>query len=244
MKGSRRGFVVVLAAITVLACGCARYQRRPISFRTPSSYPNYQIVEGVGIAARAIADRREARETFGFDIIKAQVLPVQVVVSNESDWSLMIVPDQTFLMESDGRMWPILSRALARERVEKKTGWGEIGPGAGKGGLLGAAAGALVGVAIGVVSDQSTLAAAGKGVVAGAAGGALIGGAAGLADKDVGRAIAEDLRDASLENKVVEPDHLGHGVLFFPGEARRPSQLKLRVKNVASGEVRDLAFAL
>ncbi len=240
MKHWRSVTAVALGVVLALSLGCTRYQRRPLSFRAPSAYPNYHVVEGAGIGARVIADRHEAREAFGFDIIEAGLLPVQVVISNAGKAPLTIVADQSFLVESDGETWQILKRKLAVERIEKTTGWGEIGPGAGKGALLGAAAGALVGVAIGVVTDQHTVEALGKGALLGGAGGGVIGGTAGAVDQDVGRNIAEDLRDASLENKVIEPGHLGHGILFFPGEARQPARLKLRLKNASTGALHDL----
>ncbi len=242
MKQWRSLIAVALAAVLALSLGCTRYQRRPLSFRAPSTYANYQVVEGAGIGARVIADRREAREAFGFDIIEAGVLPVQVVISNAGKAPLTIVADQSFLVELNGETWQILKRKLAIERVEKTTGWGEIGPRAGRGALLGTAAGALIGVAIGVVTDQHTVDALGTGALLGAAGGGIIGGAAGATDKDIGRNIAEDLRDASLENKVVEPGQLGHGILFFPAEALRPARLKLRLKNASTGALHDLEF--
>ncbi len=234
--------VLSLAVLTLL--GCSRYQRKPLSFRMPSEYANHRELEGALLAAEAVSDRRRAREAFGFDIIGAGVLPVQVVISNESASELRIVPEQTFLRESKGEMWAILPTDLARERIESKTAWGELGARSGRGAVLGGLGGAIVGAAVGVVTGDSVTSAAGTGLVVGGAGGTVIGGADALTDQQVGRRIARDLRDASLQNKAVAPGELGHGVLFFPAEATGELRLKLRVFQTDTGRVKDLDFAL
>jgi len=244
MNGPKALGMVALALAVLFGAGCARYQRRPLSFRMPSSYPNHQTIQGAELGARAITDRQRAKEAFGFDIIGAGVLPVQVVIKNGADWPLQIVADQSFLVESDGRMWPVLSAELARERIAKHTGWGELAPGAAKGAVLGAAAGAVIGTAVGVVSGKSVGGSAAKGAVVGAAGGGVLGGANAMSDQEVARNIATDLRDASLRNKQVPPGQLGQGILFFPAEARSPAQLELQVKNARTGKVYTLKFSL
>jgi len=243
MRSSRVGLLIVLA-LGLTAAGCARYQRKPLAFMPAASYPNHQEVDGALFGVRMVRDSTQAREAFGFDILDAGVLPVQVVIENGSQQSLRVVADQCFLIMPDGQMYPLLRADLARERIAKKTSWGEVGPRAGRGALLGAAGGALVGVALGVVSSRGTLSSAGKGAVIGAAGGAVVGGAEGATDEDVSRAIARDLRDAALENQSVEPNSLGHGILFFPAEAIGARQMRLRVRQMPSGKTFDLTFAL
>ncbi|MFO7955986.1 MAG: hypothetical protein R6X33_02680 [Candidatus Brocadiia bacterium] len=242
MRYLKSGWVLVV--VLLLVAGCARYERRPISFRMPSEYPNSVELEGAVLAADAWTARAEAKENFGFDIIGARVLPIQVIVNNQSSSELRIVPEQTFLVQSDGTMWGVLSADMARDRIESRTTWGELGPRAGRGAVLGSLGGAIVGTAVGVVTDENIGSALGKGLVVGAAGGAVVGGADALTDEEVGRQVGRDLRDASLQNKAVGTGELGHGILFFPAEAEGGLRLRLRVLQVDSGQTHDLEFAL
>jgi len=242
MRYLKTGWALVVVCLIV--AGCARYERRPLSFRMPSDYVNSRELEGAVLAADAWAERREAKENFGFDIIGSGVLPVQVIISNQSSSELRIVPEQTFLVQADGTMWGILSADMARERIESRTAWGELGPRAGRGAVLGSLGGAILGTAVGVVTDESVGSALGKGLVVGAAGGAVVGGADALSDGDVGRQIACDLRDASLQNRAVGMGELAHGILFFPAEANGELRLKLRVLRVEAGRTHDLEFTL
>ncbi|GAB6064676.1 YMGG-like glycine zipper-containing protein [Deferrisoma palaeochoriense] len=233
---------VVLAA--VLAVACSRYEQKPLPVRVPAAYPNATTVFGVNLAAEAHADPARAKELFGFDIVGAGVLPVQVVFDHQGADPVEIVPEQTFLMDAQGQLWNVLDQRLAYKRIQDKTEWGEIAPEAGKGALLGAAAGAIVGAAIGIVTGKSVPEAAGKGAAVGGAGGAVLGGAKGHQDPEVGRSIREDLRNRSLENKPIEPGTLSHGVLFFPAEAKTPRQLRLRIRNTRTGEAQTVILSL
>jgi hypothetical protein len=228
--------VAPLLAAVLLAAGCESYQRKPLPFRMPSDYPNAKEVEGVQLGAAVLRDRGEAKQIFGFDIIKAGVLPVQVVIADNGNQAVVIDPTQTFLVESGGRVWPVLAQEVAAERISKETGWGELGPGAGKGALLGTAVGALGGLAIGILTRAHTGEAVLGGAVVGAAGGAVIGGAKGLSEHgEVEHKILRDLRDRSMDNRQVHRGEIGHGVIFFGTEAQGASMLKLRIKAVETG---------
>jgi hypothetical protein len=49
-----------------------------------------------------------------------------------------------------------------------------------------------------------------------------------------------DLNRKSLENKAVNPDTLGYGFLFFPGEARSAKQLRLQLVETDTHKVHVL----
>ena len=221
-----------LAALSVLVfclLACA-YQRQVVPFKMPSAYPNATEAAGATIAAKAYDSPKEAGEAFGFGIREAGILPVQVIFDNAGPHSLEIVADQTFLVDTEDNLWPILEARLAYDRVAKYTEMGKVVPEAGKSALLAGAAGALVGAAIGIVSGQSVGEYAGKGAAVGAAGGAIIGGAKGLTDTDVQQQIREDLRTRSLERRAVKPGEIAYGFIFFPGEAKKSRELRLRVR--------------
>jgi hypothetical protein len=49
-----------------------------------------------------------------------------------------------------------------------------------------------------------------------------------------------DLNRKSLENKAVNPDALGYGFLFFPGEALSAKQLRLQLVEADTHKVHVL----
>jgi uncharacterized protein YcfJ len=110
-----------------------------------------------------------------------------------------------------------------------------VAPNAAKYGALGAVAGGIIGAAIGIVGGQPVGDAAMKGAAAGAATGAVMGGSQGMSDTDVQRQIREDLRNRSLERRAVAPQEIAYGFIFFPGEAKKPQELRLRLREADTG---------
>lgn len=236
---------LILAILFVIATtGCATYERKVVPFKMPAAYPNATEVSGVLIAAHAIQDPKEAGEAFGFDIIEAGVLPVQLAFDNKGQTSLSVVPNQTFLIDTENNLWPIIDSSLAYDRISKKTQLGRVVPEAAKSGALTGAAGAIIGAAIGIVSGHPVADAAVKGAAVGAAIGATTGGARGLEDRSVGENIREDLKNRSLQNRPIKPGDVSFGFIFFPAEAKKPKELRLRLRQEGSGQLFNLTLAL
>lgn len=237
-----RSFAIVILLLTLAAC--TSYQSREVSFKPPTAYPGMQQVAGAQVAAEAYADPAAAKQAFGFDIRSAGLLPVQVIIDNAGAKTLEVVPEQTFLIDAKGNYWNLLDRRTAYQRVESSSEYARIGKGAGKGSLLGAAGGAIVGAAIGIVTGENVGETLGKGAAVGAAGGALLGGSQAGSSGDEERQISQDLANKSLENRDIKPGILGRGFLFFPGEAPSASQLRLQLKDTASGQLYNLILSL
>lgn len=234
---SRLKFAVIFLFVLMLfISACTRYESREVSFRPPAQYASFEVVAGAQVAAEGYSDSQKAEDVFGFDIRKAGLLPVQVVIENSGRNRLELVPEQTFLVDSTGGFWELLDRRTAYKRVESSSEFATILEGGAKKSFLGAAAGALVGLAIGVLDGGDIGNDIGRGAAVGAAGGALLGGVDAGTSGDQGRQIARDLANKQLDNRVVEPGTLGHGFLFFPGEAPDVSQLRLRLRNSDTGE--------
>lgn len=227
--------ITVLLTIVLLA-SCARYQRQVVPFKMPQAYPNATNVGDAVIASKSWDNREEAQKAFGFDI-RPEILPVQVVFDNKGPHPIEIVAEQTILIDAENNAWQILDARLAFDRIAKKTELGEVAPGAAKYGALGAVAGGIIGAAIGIVSGQNVGDAAMKGAAAGAATGAVLGGTQALTDSDVQREIREDLRSRSLERRAVAPQEIAHGFVFFPGEAMKAQELRLRLRETDTGHV-------
>jgi hypothetical protein len=195
---------MIIMAVVGLT-GCRSYKSQVVPLKMPAAYPNATQFAGATVAARAYEDNSEASSAFGFDIRQAGLLPVQVVFDNKGTHPLEIVPNQTFLIDNENNLWPILQSDLAYERIAKKTELGKVGPQAAKYGTLAGIAGGVIGAAIGIVSGQNVGNLALKGAAVGAATGAVAGGAAGLSNSDVRYAIRDDLQKRTLENKPVKP---------------------------------------
>ncbi len=235
---------ICLIVIAAQFAGCTTYKNRSVSFRPPQDYPNSMNVYGVLVGAEQYADVTKADEAFGFDIRGAGLLPVQVVMDNQAGQGVEIVTSQTFLVDANNRYWKILSTREAVDRVEKAAASGAIGSGAGKGAMYGAAAGAILGLALGIVSGRNAGISAVKGGVLGGAGGAVIGGVSKSDNRSQEVQIAADMREKTLEGKVIPSGSLANGFIFFPGEATSAKSLRLQVRFNNSGTQQLLMLPL
>jgi hypothetical protein len=116
MLGRIKAPTVLITLMFVVACATA-YKAQPLTFRSPSSYPNSVVVAGITVAAEAFADPKKAGEAFAFDVRGAGMLPVEVVFDNAGRHSLKIEAGQTFLEDDKGSLWPILDEKTAYDRT-------------------------------------------------------------------------------------------------------------------------------
>jgi len=230
--------------IIIFVFGCASYESQVIPFKMPTAYPNATEAGGAVIAAQAYADKKETEAAFGFDMIDAGILPVRVIFDNKGTHALDIVAAQTFLVDGEHNLWPILDERLAYDRMQKKTELSRIAPEAAKYGGLGGIAGGIIGAAIGIVSGQSVAEAAMRGAAVGAAAGAVMGGSKGLTDTDVQSKIRSDLEKRSLENRSVRAGEIAHGFIFFPGESKKPTELRLQIREADTKKIHSLIMKL
>jgi hypothetical protein len=237
-KSVRNVLALILFLLSLAAC--TSYERQVVPFKMPSAYPNATSAADATIAAKAYDTAEEATAAFGFDIRGAGILPVQVIFDNTGNHPLEIVADKTLLVDEENNLWPILDERLAYDRLAGKTQYGKVMPEAAKSGLLAGAAGALIGAAVGIVTGTNVGSAAGKGAAIGAAAGATMGGVKGMTDSDVQQQIRDDLQKRSLEKRAVTPHEVAHGFIFFPGEAKRPKELRLSIRAVDTKKVYPL----
>lgn len=222
-----RRLLAWLLIISWVAAGCASYKPTATPFRLPASYPNMQRLQGLEVAAATWDTEEAARAAFGFNIIKAGLLPVQVIFDNQSPLTWEINAGQTFLENERGELYQVLSEQGAYERVSQAQDFPGAVRGVGKGALLGGAAGALIGAAIGVAVGRSVGEYAMRGAATGGAAGAIWG--AGSGDDQTTRRITDDLTQRNLRQQPVRPGELARGFIFFPAEAGRPARLRLQL---------------
>ncbi len=244
MERIRNTLCLIMIVVAVAALTGCRYKSQVVPLKMPAAYPNATEFAGATVAAKAYEDNNEANAAFGFDIRQAGLLPVQVVFDNKGMHPLEIVPNQTFLIDNENNLWPVLESNLAYDRIAKKTELGKVVPKAAKYGTLAGIAGGVIGAAIGIVSGQNVGNLALRGAAVGAAAGAVGGGAAGLSNNDVKYQIREDLQKRTLENKPVKPQEIAYGFIFFPGEAGKVKELRLGLKEKDTNEFRSLIMRL
>jgi outer membrane lipoprotein SlyB len=222
----------------VAASGCSTaYKVKPMAFKMPSAYHNVVSIGNAEVAAIAFTEKTEAQEAFGFDILGAGMLPVQVVFDNQGPHSLEIDSSQTFLEDQTGNLWPILSSQIAYARATKYSQSKSMVKEGAFHGLWGATAGGIVGAAIGIITGDNIGSAMGKGAAVGAAAGATVGSAKGYDDTGARREIINDLREKSLQNVPIGSQSIARGFLFFPGEAGSARQLRLQLREIETGNV-------
>jgi len=243
MRHLRKVMLVAIVLALIIGCGTG-YQAKPSPFRAPSSHENSVEVGGATIAAYGYADAQEAKETFGFDIRGAGMLPVQIIFDNQGPHSLKIIPQQTFLQDEKGNLWPVLEDQMAYDRATRYAKTKQVFKEGTYIGFLGATAGAIIGAAVGIVAGQGVGSALGKGAALGAAAGATLGGAKGYVSDQAPRAIINDLNQKSLENRPIKPNSLAFGFIFFPGEAPSAKRLRLQLSEVDTGKVYLIQFPL
>lgn len=244
MKINRSILFCLLTVFVFFITSCQSYQTQVVPFKLPSAYSNMANVSGADVAVKVFEDSKEAENAFGFDILGAGIIPVQLIFDNKGQHQLIIVSNQTFLVDADNNLWPVLESSLAYERIYSKTKYGPMASEAAKGSVLAGIAGGAIGAAIGIISGQNVLSAAGKGAAMGAAVGMTVGGAKGLTDEESKDRIREDLQNRNLKNKPILSGEIGHGFIFFPGESKKPKELRIQIKEVETGVVRQATFRL
>jgi hypothetical protein len=243
MKKLLSAIFSVTLLLSMTACTTA-YVAKPLPFKMPAAYSNVQEIGGAMVGARAYTDVNEAKENFGFDVINAGMLPVEIVVDNKGPHPLELNGAQTFLEDRQSNLWPVLNRDLAYDRATKYAQTKETFSEAAHSGFLGAAAGAAIGAAIGVLSGQNVVNTAGRGAVVGAAGGSVMGGSQAYTNDDARHRIIGDLQKKSLSTNAIAPNTLAYGFIFFPAEAKTARTLRVQIVEKDTGKAFVVNFAL
>ncbi len=236
--------LVTALILALLLQGCSTYEPKVAPFKLPDAYANVQRVDGTYVAARAWTTEEEANNAFGFNIIQAGLLPVQVSFDNRGAQTLAIVPSQTYVINDRQELFPVLSDTEAYERLKGYTKFREGVKGFTTGGLLGGATGALLGAAIGVVAGRSAGDYAMRGAAMGGGAGALFGAGSSASSTQVPRTITEDLERRNLQNTPIKPGQIAYGIILFPREAGRPQSLRLQLQDKETGQLHTLTLPL
>lgn len=204
----------------VLACAllasCTSYDERIPPVPLPSSNRDHADVNGARVAAEAYADPDQAERAFGFDIREAGLLPVRLLIDNQSTSVVRVNPQQTFLIDREGQAWPLLTGEKAYNRVASAVHLGTLVGNTTRGTVWGSSIGALTSFAIGLILNGSVGNNLAEHAAFGAGVGAFVGG--GQDTPVLENRIRRDLIAKSLRNQQLQPGDLAYGYLFFPGK--------------------------
>lgn len=231
--------IALLSCLFLLACA-AKHEYRAQPIRSVDSYFNHLEIHDVFLAAEAIYDDKLLEERFGYNLKKAGVIPVNLLVDNRGEEVTLILPGVT-LTDAKGQSWDILPQNVVVNRIGDYTSGVTAEQGLGRT-AKGALVGAILGAAIGVATGTSVGEAAGKGA---AVGGAIGVGSAvlGAGGEDSTAEVARDYSSLALNHSAVEPGENTHGLLYFPAEADRPTRLNLKVK-IGEGKTQTIGLPL
>jgi hypothetical protein len=207
------------------------------------TYFNRVDFDGVSLAAEAYHDDQVIKERFGYNVKKAGVTPINFIAENDSDDTLIILPGPT-MRDAKGQVWDLLPQHVVVNRVSEFTGSAGV---SGRDGVSrtakGAVVGAVLGAALGIATGSNVGAAMGKGA---AMGGAVGAGSAimGVGGKDRTGEVAADYSNLAALQNILEPGQSTHGLLYFPGEADRPTRLNLKVRIGHDGKTKTVVLPL
>ena len=104
MKNKSRWYhyLAIFLAVSMLFTSCA-YKERVLPINLPLSAENRVTINGLHVSAISFENRQSAKKTFGFDIRKAGLLPVQLAFQNEGEETVTLIPEQTFLIDDKNR---------------------------------------------------------------------------------------------------------------------------------------------
>lgn len=215
--------------VLLLAAGCApEFQPQITPIKDPSAYRITHSEDGLSVGFHFLSVE-EQKEHFGVDMSRADVVPVRVVVRNDSRREYFLDAGQVFGRTSSGDLYPVYRLDQSIERIRRS----EVGRSMAKGAAAGIAVGILVGAASGAAVGGLSGGSGTDGAQVGAAGGAVVGGisGAGVSADATSQAIKRELRKVDWGSRVVYPGRLEHGFLFMkPGVAY--DALEVRLHNV------------
>ncbi|MDR3155129.1 MAG: hypothetical protein LBW85_12895 [Deltaproteobacteria bacterium] len=222
--------LAILAAVALAAGSCApRYEYRAIPARPLSSYPGQAQAAGANVGAVAFYSGEQLTALFGFDLKKAGVIPVQVLIQNNGGSSVNVL-DGARIEDSNGLLWDVLPSEVVYGRINDYTSGGiDAGQTARRTATWGVA-GALLGAAVGAATGTNVGEALGKGAAIGAAAGAAssITGV-GVDSPDTEQDVVADFSQRSLDGKSAAPGEEVSGFLYFPSESSQPRRLTLNL---------------
>lgn len=211
MKCERNIIMFILISLLV---GCAApLKTDTVSFLPPSSYPNFQNIDGLQIAVVPIVSKAKCKEIFGTDLKSANILPVQLVVQNIGNNEFEINSQQVFGISPNGEYTVAYNLNKAAQHVRSSSIGTTAVAGAAAGAVVGAAAGAALGAGIGQATGYPSTGAE-SGAIIGGTVGATSGTSAGLSDSFTVQ-FKKELANIAFADQVIYPGDIKQGFVYL-----------------------------
>lgn len=102
-----RLIVILLFFIAVLTACSKPHLFVPIPMRDADLYPQSQTKGGVAVAVDELTRPQRIKQYFGADLIRAEVLPINIIVSNHGQARFVIKPSDVLLMQGKEVIDPV-----------------------------------------------------------------------------------------------------------------------------------------
>lgn len=96
-----RKLMVIMLFLTGSLTACATSHRTQPPLRNADVYPNAQTIAGLTVAVDEISDPDRVRRYFGIDLTKEDILPVNIIFSNQGDDRFLVKSSDILLTEGN-----------------------------------------------------------------------------------------------------------------------------------------------
>lgn len=222
-----RLYSIVLLLFFVAACA-KPLQVEDATFKPPEAYSGHERVDGLVVAINPIYSKTELENKFGTDLTKANILPVQLVVSNKGNKEVEINHKQIFAVSGDGTYRVAHTLDTTAQNVRKSSIGQTAATGAVAGAMVGTAVGAGIGAGVGSATND-----AGQGAQVGAIIGGTSGAATGLGhglSDSITLEFKKQLAKHAFEDRVIYPGDIHQGYIYF--RMKQYQKLRMKVFNI------------
>ena len=229
--------IIMFFLISFLGGCAAPLKTDTVTFLPPSSYTNFQNINGLQIAVVPIVSKTKSEEIFGTDLKTANILPIHIVVQNIGNNEFEINCQQIFGITPNGEYTVAYNLNRAAEHVRSSSIGTTAVTGAVAGAAVGAATGAAIGAGVGHASGDSSTGAQ-SGAVIGGTIGATSGAAAGLSDSFTIR-FKKELANLAFEDEVVFPGDIKQGFVYM--KWKNYNKIRVKIFDITSNktEIRE-----
>lgn len=235
--------IILISFLFSILISCASpLKTDTVTFLPPSSYPNFQTINGLQIVAIPIVSKMKLKEIFGTDLNAANILPIHLIVQNNGKNEFEINSQQIFGISPTGEYTVAYNLNKAAEHVRSSSIGTTAVTEAVAGAVVGAAAGAAIGAGIGHASGDTSTGAE-SGAIVGGTMGATSGSAAGLSDSFTIR-FKEELANLAFEDQVVYPGEIKQGFVYM--KWKNYNKIRVKIFDITSNktEIREFNISV
>jgi len=109
----------VTAVVAIMMVGCATYKAQMVNADRVEAYQNMQEVGGIAVAVEPYDTAEKAKSAFYVDVTSKNIKPVQVIIDNKSDDSILVTRSEIHLLGGSGSELKPVNSNYVYGRFEK-----------------------------------------------------------------------------------------------------------------------------